>query len=165
MKHILNQFLLLVFFSLATILPSCASCFRNSRVKPQFECLLKDKLGDSISNIISRSRHLEIYNDSNSVRIVSKKDIAVLEYIIADSCNYETDSKVFSEFKPQLSIKCKRFKKHITIQYDFEMCKWRILGKNDNLLCMYDLRSMEIIRFVLMALPNDNNIHEYLTNK
>ena len=125
------------------------------------EMMLRKSVGDSIFRIIMKARHVEISTDSCSVKKLNAKDRTIVRYILADSCNYTSDTKVYGIFIPYLSIKFRHYRKTITVLYDFRLHKWMMKGANDELLCMYDLKSTEILRFALLAMPNEQYLNEF----
>lgn len=135
---------------------------KTGNVAVHSERVLKKALGDSISHIILKAKNVEISTDSCQSRKLNEDARAVVRYIIADSCNFSTDTKVFGQFVPYLSIKFSHYKKSIVVLYDFRLHKWMIKGANEKLLCMFDLKSNDILRFASLALPEDKYINEFV---
>ena len=162
LKHLVIIELLALFF-VAT------SCFAKNR-KSDNGCIpaqksgmmLRKAVGDSISNIILKARHVEISTDSCPPVKLNADERAVVRYIITDTCNYLSDMKVFGEFVPYLCIRVRHHKKNVIVLYDFRLRKWLMKGANEKLLCMYDLKSAEILRFASLALPKDKYLNIFI---
>lgn len=127
---------------------------RNYAAIEQSNAVLSAAIGDSITDILINARHVEICTDSCQKEL-SADERSIVRYVLADKKNLSTDMKVFGEFVPYLRINFHHKRKSITILYDFNLHKWMMKGANDALLCMYDLKSNEIIRFAQFVLPQD----------
>ena len=126
------------------------------------EMMLREAVGDSISNIMLRSRHVEIYTDSCAAVRLKADERAVVRYLMADSCNLSGYTKVYGEFEPYLYIRFQHCGKVVTAQYDFRLQKWMMKGTEGELLCMYDLRSSDILQFASLALPKDKYLNLFI---
>lgn len=126
------------------------------------EVMLRRAVGDSIANIILKANQVEISTDSCASIKLNADERAVVKYLIADTCNYSSDTKVFGEFIPYLCVKFKHRKKVVVALYDFRLHKWMIKGANERLLRMYDLKSTDVLRFASIALPKDKYLNEFI---
>lgn len=126
------------------------------------EVMLRKAVGDSIASIVLKANHVEISTDSCASIKMNAAERAVVRYLIADTCNYSSDTKVFGEFVPYLCIKFKHRTKMVAMLYDFRLHKWMIKGANEKLLRMYDLKSTDILRFASIALPKDKYLTEFI---
>lgn len=126
------------------------------------EVMLQKAVGDSIANIILKANQVEISTDSCASIKLNADERAVVKYLIADTCNYSSDTKVFGEFIPYLCVKFKHRKKVVVALYDFRLHKWMIKGANERLLRMYDLKSTDVLRFASIALPKDKYLNEFI---
>lgn len=129
------------------------------------EVMLRRAVGDSIANIILKANQVEISTDSCASIKLNADERAVVKYLIADTCNYSSDTKVFGEFIPYLCVKFKHRKKVVVALYDFRLHKWMIKGANERLLRMYDLKSTDVLRFASIALPKDKYLNEFIKEK
>ena len=127
----------------------------------QSEIIMRKAIGDSLSNIILKSRHVEISTDSCPAKKLNAEERTIIRYLVSDTCNYASDMTVFGKFVPYLCIKFKHYKKSIYVQYDFSLHKWIMKGSDGKLLCMYDLKSNDILRFATLALPEDKYLYEF----
>lgn len=125
------------------------------------EVLLREAVGDSVANIVLKANQVEISTDSCASIKLNTDERAVVKYLIADTCNYSSDTKVFGEFIPYLCVKFKHRKKVVVALYDFRLHKWMMKGANEKLLRMYDLKSTDILRFASIALPKDKYLNEF----
>ena len=126
------------------------------------EVMLRKAVGDSIANIILKAKTIEISTDSCASIKLNSDERAVVKYLIADTYNYSSDTKVFGEFIPYLYVKFKHRKKVVVALYDFRLHKWMMKGANEKLLRMYDLKSTDILRFASIALPKDKYLNEFI---
>lgn len=126
------------------------------------EVMLQKAVGDSIANIILKATQVEISTDSCASIKLNADERAVVKYLIADTCNYSSDAKVFGEFIPYLCVQFKHRKRVVIALYDFRLHKWMIKGANEKLLRMYDLKSTDILRFAFIALPKDKYLNEFI---
>lgn len=147
----------------------CAtSCFAKSKKEKDYtfmqrgEIELRKAVGDSVSKIILRAHRIEIFTDSCSARRLDRDGRTIVKYLIADSCNLSSDMKVYGEFVPYLTVKFKRFKKVVVALYDFRLHKWMLKDADGKLLCRYDLKSAEILRFAFLTLPQDKYLNELI---
>lgn len=153
---------------LASLLLCATSCFAKGKKEKDYgpikrsEVIMKSGIGDSISNIILRAHRVEISTDSCTTKKLNAEEKAVVKYLIADSCNFSSDTKVYGEFVPSLCIKFKRYKKVVFVLYDFRLRKWMMKDADEQLLCLYDLKSTDILRFALLALPQDKYLNELI---
>ena len=158
-----------VIIELLALLLVATSCFAKNR-KSENGCIpaqksgmmLRKAVGDSISDIILKARHVEISTDSCPPVKLNADGRAVVRYIITDTCNYSSDMKVFGEFVPYLCVKFRHHKRVVIVLYDFRLHKWMMKGTNEELLCMYDLKSTDILRFASLALPKDKYVNEFI---
>lgn len=162
MKH-------LMIIELVALLFSTTSCSaKNKKNETDYtpmqrsEVMLRKALGDSIANIVLKANQVEISTDSCASIRLNADERAVVKYLIADTCNYSSDTKVFGEFIPYLCVKFKHRKKVAVALYDFRLHKWMIKGANERLLRMYDLKSTDILRFASIALPKDKYLNEFI---
>jgi len=126
------------------------------------EAMLRKAVGDSIANIVLKANQVEISTDSCASIQLNADERAIVKYLIADTCNYSSDTKVFGEFIPYLCVKFKHRKKVVVTLYDFRLHKWMMKGANEKLLRMYDLKSTDILRFASIALPKDKYLNEFI---
>lgn len=126
------------------------------------EVMLRKAVGDSIANIVLKANQVEISTDSCASIQLNADERAIVKYLIADTCNYSSDTKVFGEFIPYLCVKFKHRKKVVVVLYDFRLHKWMMKGANEKLLRMYDLKSTDILRFASIALPKDKYLNEFI---
>lgn len=125
------------------------------------EVLLREAVGDSVANIVLKANQVEISTDSCASIKLNTEEKTIVKYLIADTCNYSSDTKIFGEFIPYLCVKFKYRKKVVVVLYDFRLHKWMMKGTNEKLLRMYDLKSTDILRFASMALPKDKYLNEF----
>lgn len=159
----------LITIELAVLLfctPSCSAKDKKgdkeNTLMQRCELMLRKAVGDSISNIIIKAHQVEISTDSCAAKRLNAEERGIVRYLIADTCNFSSNLKVYGEFIPYLCIKFKHYKKHVMVLYDFRLHKWMMKGAKDQLLCMYDLKSTDILRFALLALPNDKYLNEFI---
>lgn len=126
------------------------------------EVMLRKAVGDSIANIVLKANQVELSTDSCASIKLNADERAIVKYLIADTCNYSSDTKVFGEFIPYLCVKFKHRKKFVIALYDFRLHKWMMKGANEKLLRMYDLKSTDILRFASMALPKDKYLNVFI---
>jgi len=161
-----NHLILLELIALSFCVSSCSAKEKKNQkdYTPIQKCEvdLSKAIGDSISRIIIKANHVEISTDSCEAKKLNADERAIVRYLIADTCNYTSDMKVFGEFVPYLCVKFKHHKKVVVVLYDFRLHKWMIKGANDKLLCMYDLKSTDILRFALLALPKDKFLNDFI---
>lgn len=145
---------------------SCSAKNKNNETDytpmQRSEVMLRRAVGDSIANIILKANQVEISTDSCASIKLNADERAVVKYLIADTCNYSSDTKVFGEFIPYLCVKFKHRKKVVVALYDFRLHKWMIKGANERLLRMYDLKSTDVLRFASIALPKDKYLNEFI---
>lgn len=145
---------------------SCSAKNKNNETDytpiQRSEVLLRKAVGDSIANIVLKANQVEISTDSCASIKLNADERAIVRYLISDTCNYSSDTKVFGEFVPYLCVKFKHRKKVVVTLYDFRLHKWMMKGANEKLLRMYDLKSTDILRFASMALPKDKYLIEFL---
>lgn len=148
---------------------SCSAKNKNNETDytpmQRSEVMLRRAVGDSIANIILKANQVEISTDSCASIKLNADERAVVKYLIADTCNYSSDTKVFGEFIPYLCVKFKHRKKVVVALYDFRLHKWMIKGANERLLRMYDLKSTDVLRFASIALPKDKYLNEFIKEK
>ena len=161
-KHLLIIELLALLFCTSSCSAKNKKTEKDDSPMQQSEVMLRNAIGDSISNIILKAHQVEISTDSCTAKKLNAEDRAVVRYLIADTCNFSSDLKVFGEFAPYLCIKFKHCKKTVVVLYDFRLHKWMMKGANEKLLCMYDLKSTDILRFALLALPKDRYLNEFI---
>lgn len=165
-KNIYTLFIIIGLVFCGLFMPT-SCCAKNKKEKKNYmpmqksEVILKKAVGDSIAEIILKAHQVEISSDSSTAIKLNADERVILRYLIADSCNFSSDTKVYGEFVPYLCIRFKRYKKVIIIFYDFRLNKWMMKGANDKLLCMYDLKTTAILRFASLALPNDKYINDF----
>lgn len=166
LEHLLFIARIIELTAILLIATSCTAKAINTdkscNVLAQSENVLTKALGDSISHIIMKAKNVEISTDSSQSKRMNSYERSVVQYLIADSCNFSTDTKVFGQFVPYLCIKFCHYRKSVKILFDFRLHKWMIKGANEKLLCMYDLKSEDILRFAALALPEDKYIYEFV---
>lgn len=124
------------------------------------EIMLRNAIGDSISNIILRANTIEIGCDSAIITKLGSNDRSIIRYLVTDSCNYTADTEVFGQFHAYLFAKFTSKKRTITAQYDFRLHKWMLIGENNKLLRRFDLLNMEILKYALLAFPQNQKLIE-----
>lgn len=159
----------LMIIELVALLFTTTSCSaKNKKSEKDYtpmqrnEVMLRKAVGDSIANIVLKANQIEISTDSCASIKLNADERSVVKYLIADTCNYSSDTKVFGEFIPYLCVKFKHRKKVVVALYDFRLHKWMMKGANENLLRMYDLKSTDILRFASIALPKDKYLNEFI---
>ncbi|MDE7088662.1 MAG: hypothetical protein K2O54_00935, partial [Prevotella sp.] len=126
------------------------------------EIMLRKAIGDSISNIILKANTIEIGCDSATITKLGNNDCSIIRYLVADSCNYATDTEVFGQFHVYLFVKFTSKKKTITAQYDFRLHKWMLIDKDNKPLRRFDLLNVEILKYMLLAFPENQKLIEIL---
>lgn len=162
----------LVIMELVILLCCATSCSAKNREERKScmpmgrsELLLRTVVGDSVAGIILKARNVEIGTDSCPAKRLNVYEKAIVQYLIADTCNFESDTKVYGLFHSCLSIKFKCRRKNVIIHYDFNLHKWTMENEDKQLLCRYDLKSDEIVRFALLALPDDDYLNKLYKQK
>ena len=126
------------------------------------EKMLRKAVGDSISDIILKAKTIEIGCDSATTVKLSDDDQAIVRYLVADSCNYTADTEVFGQFRSYLFVRFSARKREIIAQYDFRLHKWMLIGKDKKPLRRYDLQNTEILKYALLAFPENQRLIEIL---
>lgn len=131
----------LILIELVALLFSTISCSaKNKKNETDFtpmqrsEAMLRKAVGDSIANIVLKANYVEISTDSCAPQKLSNDERTIVKYLIADTCNYSSDTKIFGEFVPYLCIQFKHHKKVVVVLYDFRLHKWMMKGANEKLL-------------------------------
>lgn len=165
-KAIINHLVAIEMLALLFCSSSCSAKENNTdkdyTPMQRSGMMLKKAVGDSIAKIILKAHLVEISTDSCGSKRLDSDERAIVRYLIADTCNYSSDTKVFGEFVPYLCIKFKHHKKMVVALYDFRLHKWMLKGANEKLLRMYDLKSTDILRFASIALPKDKYLNEFI---
>ena len=165
-KIFIKHFVVIELLALLFTTTSCSA--KNKKTETGYtpmersEAMLRKAVGDSIASIVLKANHVEISTDSCASIKLNADERAIVKYLIADTCNYSSDTKVFGEFIPYLYVKFKHRKKVVAVLYDFRLHKWMMKGANEKLLCMYDLKSTDILRFASIAMPKDKYINEFI---
>lgn len=154
---------LLALFFVAT------SCFaKNKKSEKGYtpvqrsEMMLRKTVGDSIANIILKAKTVEIGCDSASTKKLGTCDRAVVRYLVADTCNYTADTEVFGHFHTYFYVKFTARKQIVTAQYDYRLHKWMLVGKENKPLRRFDLLNAEILKYALLAFPENQKLAEIL---
>jgi len=124
------------------------------------ETMLRKVVGDSIADIIIKANTVEISYDSASVRKLRAEDKIVVRYLIADTCNYVTDTEVFGQFRTYLSLKFTYRKRSVIAQFDFRLHKWMIIGKDKKTLRRFDLINIDVLKYAMLAFPDNKALIE-----
>ena len=159
----------LMIIELLVLLFTTTSCSAKSKKNvtdytpiQRSEIKLRKAVGDSIANIIFKAKTIEIGCDSATTKKLGTDDRAVVRYLVADTCNYTADTEVFGHFHTYLFVKFTAKKKNVTAQYDFRLHKWILVGKENKPLRRFDLLNTEILRFALLAFPENQTLTEIL---
>ncbi|MBR3714085.1 MAG: hypothetical protein IKP73_13645 [Bacteroidales bacterium] len=137
----------------------------NESITQHYNRLFKEKVGDSIANIILDAKSVEIMCDSVQKKL-SANEIAIAQYIVADTCNLSEGYAVDGLFYNYLSFKFVTKKKSITICYDFVLDKMRIYSAEGKKLAERDIKSaLPPVRFGLLAFPDNKYLKQFNTGK
>jgi len=145
------------------------SCSANNKKKEadyspmhRSETMLRKAIGDSISNIILKAKSIEIGYDSVLTKKIGADDCAVVRYLLADTDNLAADTEVYGHFHTYFFVKFSRRKQIVTAQFDFRLHKWMLVGKDDKLLRRFDLLNVDILKYALLAFPENQKLLEIL---
>ena len=162
MKH-------LMIIELTALLFTTTSCSaKNKKNETDYtpmqrsEVMLRKAVGDSIANIILKAKTIEIGCDSATTKNLRTDDCVVVRYLVADTCNYAADTEVFGHFHTYLFVKFTASKQIVTAQYDFRLHKWMLVGKENKPLRRFDLLNIEILKYALLAFPENQKLTEIL---
>ena len=162
MRHLMIIELLVLLFTTT----SCSA--KNKKNETEYtpmqrsEVMLRKAVGDSIANIILKAKTVEIGCDSASTKKLGTNDRAIVRYLVADTCNYAADTEVFGHFHTYLFVKFIERKHAVTAHYDFILHKWMLVGKDDKLLRRFDLVNVDILKYALLAFPENQKLLEIL---
>ena len=162
MRHLMIIELLVLLFTTT----SCSA--KNKKNETEYtpmqrsEVMLRKAVGDSIANIILKAKTVEIGCDSASTKKLGTNDRAIVRYLVADTCNYAADTEVFGHFHTYLFVKFIARKHAVTAHYDFILHKWMLVGKDDKLLRRFDLVNVDILKYALLAFPDNQKLLEIL---
>ena len=139
--------------------------------EPFDDSLMQKALGDSIYDIIINAKsvavRLTLNTDSVVVDTVPKKlgneQVTIVKYLVSDPKNYAGNSIVYGQFLPNISFTFSMKKKDCTLKFDFGLKKLGVYDSNGNELKLFDLHSMEIVRFAYTLYP-DNKFFVKLLN-
>lgn len=95
---------------------------------------------------------------SDTIKILPKKMYPVLEFLIWDSSNFESNDIVYGYFSTCANYIIKGHGvNEVTVQFDFGLRKWRILDKESNIVFCADLKNenLPILRFTRVIFPTD----------
>lgn len=154
---------------LLALLFTTTSCSAKNK-KDSIDCtpmersgvMLRKTVGDSIADIILKAKTIEIGCDSATTKRLGTDDRTVVRYLVADTCNYAADTEVFGHFNAYLFVKFKARKQIVTAQYDFRLHKWMLVGKENKPLRRFDLLNTEILKYALLAFPENQKLTEIL---
>ncbi len=159
----------LAIIELVTLLFATISCSaRNKKNETDYtpmqrtEVMLRKAVGDSIAKIILKARTIEIGCDSATIKKLGTDDRAVVRYLVGDTCNYTADTEVLGHFHTYLFVKFTARKQIVTAQYDFRLHKWMLVGKDNKPLRRFDLLNTEILKYALLAFPENQKLTEIL---
>lgn len=157
----------IVILKLVALLFCVASCSAKEK-KGERECtpmqrsetMLKKVIGDSIADIIIKANTVEISCDSASIKKLGTRDKVVARYLMADTCNYAADTEVFGQFRTYLSLKFTSRKRSVIAQFDFRLHKWMLVGKDKKTLRRFDLMNIDILKYAMLAFPDNKALIE-----
>ena len=160
LKHLMKIELLALLFTTTSCSAKNKKCEKDYTPIQRSEVMLQKAVGDSIANIILKAKSIEIGCDSATVMKLCDDDCAVVRYLMADTFNYTVDTEVFGQFHSYLFVKFIAKKRVITAQYDFRLHKWMLVGKDNKPLRRYDLLSATILKYALLAFPENQRLIE-----
>lgn len=159
--------IMLLLFVIVSCTSSCMAqdAIVNESITQHYNRLFKEKVGDSIANIILDAKSVEIMCDSVQKKL-SANEIAIAQYVVADTCNLSEGYVVDGLFYNYLSFKFSAKKKSITICYDFVLDKMRIYSAEGKELAERDIKSaLPPVRFGLLAFPDNKYLKQFNTGK
>lgn len=156
--------LLLLILSCATSCVAQDSVSVNETITQHYNRLLKEKVGDSIANIIVSAKKADIICDS-VVKKLNPNEIEIAKYLVSDTCNFKKGFAVDGHFYNYLSIVFKTKKQFVTLRYDFVLDKLQITGSENKLLSETDLARYDIVSFGLLAFPDNKYLNRFKTEK
>lgn len=162
-----------LFFTIICGLFSCSGNATPPPVEepiPVFDSLMTVALGDSICDIISNAKtvNAEIlgYKDTTfqtvDIKKLTKEQVAILDFILNNPANVASNDTIFGKFLPNISFRFICKKQEVYVVLDFGLGKWKINDVNGQLLCEFDLKSPEMLRFAHLLFPDDQFINSLL---
>ena len=136
----------------------------NETITQHYQRLLKEKVGDSIANIVISAKKVDIICDSVAKKL-NTGEIEIAKYIVSDTCNLNKGLIVDGRFYNYLALMFKSKKEVVTIKYDFVLDKLQITDAENKLLNETDLTKYDIVRFGLLAFPKNKYLNRFKTEK
>lgn len=145
-----------------------ASCVRTCKS----DSVMVAALGDSVSRVILDARNVTVVNtstdmpDNASKRLrLSTNAVKTLQFLLEDPANYRSDKPVYGSFNPSVIYTFKSHRKEISVQCDFGLGKFAIVGKDGSRQAVYDLGNRDMLRFALTIYPSDRLLQAIYNNK
>ena len=139
-----------------------ASCVRTCKS----DSVMVAALGDSVSRVILDARNVTVVNTSTDMpdnapkRLrLSTNAVKTLQFLLEDPANYRSDKPVYGSFNPSVIYT------FISVQCDFGLGKFAIVGKDGSRQAVYDLGNRDMLRFALTIYPSDRLLQAIYNNK
>ena len=157
-------------FSFLTCSAKNETVMNDGKQQIEVDSIMYQALGDSIGDLLSKSKCVkliihELENDSvklqKSLRF-RKTERSILQFILSNPWNYQSDNMVYGRFLPSFQILIKKGNEECTLNFDFGLRKWNVCDKMGKEIKRFDLNSNEMLRFAQMQFPEDKFINELL---
>lgn len=156
-------------FASANCMAGCRKASFSKRVVrySQIDSLMKNSIGDSISALIYRSKHvtaerINIKNDTLTVlkkRKLSAEECGVLRFLMASSEKYVGNAVVFGHFSPNVRFTFETRKAKCQLLMDFGLRQAIVRDAEDKDIAKISLKEEDFLKFANTLFPDD----EYLT--
>lgn len=168
----MNHAIMFMFCFGMVVIPFGCSAKADMQVKESIsmDSLVHNALGDSLYSVITTSKRVMAVLPTNpadkeslpqEVRL-DKKFLPVVEFILTDSKNYESNAIVYGLFRAGFTLVFEQRSKSYNAEFDFGLKKWRICDAAGNVLMTFDLKSSEMLRFATRVFPEDANLRGFL---
>lgn len=164
-KHIL--------LALVLILTS-VSCQATSKEILKADSCWSKAIGDSISEIIVKSKHTKTflckYEKGKSIRTdfkkLRRKYQFLLRFLLSNPQMTQQDNIVYGHFTPCIGFELKKSNKEkVYVYVDLGLGKWSINDTESKQIKRFDIEGYELLRFCAMLYPTDKFITGAYNNR
>lgn len=136
----------------------------------QTDSMVRQAVGDSIFTLITQAQRVEVslvpasqdsLTNHQSIKL-DRSEREILNFVLSDIRNFQSDDTVYGKFQPTLRITYKRKKQTCILNFDLGLRKWNICSPNGTEWKRFDLEPYNLLRFTYILFPKDEFINELL---